>query len=80
MWHRVAPSFPRFAIAARERWEEAVAANSKLGEAWNNLAVVYMQSGRRGEAEAAVKNAERNGFRVNPNLKDDIRNLPATKT
>lgn len=68
------------AIAARERWEEAVAANSKLGEAWNNLAVVYMQSGRRGEAEAAVKNAERNGFRVNPNLKDDIRNLPATKT
>lgn len=68
------------AIAARERWEQAVEVNSKLGEAWNNLAVVYMQSGRRGEAEAAVKNAERNGFRVNPNLKDDIRNLPATKT
>lgn len=64
------------AIAARQRWEEAVDANAKLGEAWNNLAVVYMQSGRRGEAEAAVRNAERNGFRVNPNLKDDIKSMP----
>ena len=64
------------AIAARERWEEAVDVNSKLGEAWNNLAVVYMQSGRRGEAEEAVRNAEKNGFRVNPQLKEDIKLLP----
>ena len=68
------------AIAARENWEQAVAVNNKLGEAWNNLAVVYMQSGRRADAEEAVKNAERNGFRVNPNLKNDIKNLPAVKT
>ena len=61
------------AIAARERWEEAVRVNAKLGEAWNNLAVVYMQSGRRTEAEDAVRNAERNGFRVNPQLKADIK-------
>jgi Tfp pilus assembly protein PilF len=67
-------------IAARENWEKAVDANARLGEAWNNLAVVYMQSGRRADAEAAVKNAERNGFRVNPNLKTDIKNMPATKT
>ena len=68
------------AIAARERWEEAVDVNSKLGEAWNNLAVVYMQSGRRGDAEAAVKNAEKNGFRVHPNLKNDIKNIKATNS
>jgi Tfp pilus assembly protein PilF len=64
------------AIAARERWEEAVDVNAKLGEAWNNLAVVYMQSGRRSDAEDAVRNAERNGFRVNPRLKEDIKLIP----
>ena len=67
------------AIAARERWEQAVKINPKIGEAWNNLAVVYMQSGRRGDAEGAVRNAEKNGFRVNPQLKEDIKLIrPAT--
>jgi Tfp pilus assembly protein PilF len=61
------------AVAARENWEEAVKANTKLGEAWNNLAVVYMESGRRQEALDAVRNAEKNGFRVNPRLKEDIK-------
>jgi Tfp pilus assembly protein PilF len=64
------------AMTARERWELAVKVDPKLGEAWNNLAVVYMQSGRRGEAEDAVRNAERNGFRVNPQLKEDIKLIP----
>ena len=63
-------------ITARERWELAVKVDPKLGEAWNNLAVVYMQSGRRGEAEDAVRNAERQGFRVNPQLKEDIKLIP----
>jgi len=66
------------AIAARERWELAVKVDPKLGEAWNNLAVVYMQSGRRQDAEEAVRNAEKHGFRVNPQLKEDIKLLPAT--
>jgi tetratricopeptide (TPR) repeat protein len=66
------------AIAARERWELAVKVDPKLGEAWNNLAVVYMQSGRRRDAEEAVRNAEKHGFRVNPQLKEDIKLLPAT--
>jgi tetratricopeptide (TPR) repeat protein len=48
--------------------------NSKLGEAHNNLAVVYLQTGRVAEAEAAIKTAEKAGFRVNPQLKDDIKN------
>lgn len=60
---------------AQQRWEEAVKVNSKLGEAWNNLAVVYLRAGRKTDAEAAVKNAEKSGFRVNPRLKDDIRKM-----
>ena len=63
------------AESAQQRWEEAVKVNSKLGEAWNNLAVVYMRAGRKGDAETAVRNAEKNGFKVHPRLKDDIRKL-----
>jgi Flp pilus assembly protein TadD len=61
--------------AAKQYWTDAVQVNSKLGEAWNNLAVIYLGEGRKKEAEDAVKNAERAGFRVNPRLKDDIRAL-----
>jgi tetratricopeptide (TPR) repeat protein len=59
--------------AAETHWTEAVRVNSNLGEAWNNLAVIYLGSGRKQDAENAVKSAERAGFRVNPRLKDDIR-------
>jgi hypothetical protein len=34
-----------------------------------------MMTGRKTEAEAAVKAAEQAGFRVNPGLKNDIRNM-----
>lgn len=61
--------------AAEQHWSEAVKVNSKLGEAWNNLAVIHLGAGRKKEAEDAVRNAERAGFRVNPRLKDDIRAL-----
>ena len=63
------------AESAEQRWEEAVKVNSKLGEAWNNLAVIYLRSGRKAYAETAVRNAERNGFKVHPRLKDDIRKM-----
>lgn len=63
------------AESAERRWEEAVKVNSKLGEAWNNLAVIYLRTGRKTDAEAAVKNAEKNGFTVHPRLKDDIRKM-----
>lgn len=59
--------------AAQQNWEAAVASNPKLGEAWNNLAVFYLRAGRKAEAERAVKNAEAAGFRVHPQLKQDIR-------
>jgi tetratricopeptide (TPR) repeat protein len=61
--------------AAEAQWRAAVDANSKLGEAHNNLAVIYLQKGQRVEAENAVKLAEKNGFRVNPQLKEDIQKL-----
>jgi tetratricopeptide (TPR) repeat protein len=61
----------RFADAERE-YKAAIAADSRAGEAHNNLAVVYLQTGRYDEAEKAVKSAEKAGFRVNPMLKEDI--------
>jgi tetratricopeptide (TPR) repeat protein len=59
--------------AAEQHWSEAVKVNSNLGEAWNNLAVIHLGAGRKQEAQDAIRNAERAGFRVNPRLKDDIR-------
>ena len=61
----------QFADAERE-YKAAIAADSKSGEAYSNLAVVYLQTGRYDEAEKAVKAAEKAGFRVNPMLKEDI--------
>lgn len=58
---------------AEELWSEAVRVNNKLGEGWNNLAAIYLTSGRKAQAEDAVRNAEKAGFRVNPKLKDDIK-------
>ena len=51
----------------------AAGADPKTGEAYSNLAVVYLQTGRFDEAEKAVKAAEKTGFKVNPMLKDDIK-------
>jgi tetratricopeptide (TPR) repeat protein len=63
---------------AEREWLEAVATNPSLGEAHNNLAVVYMMTGRKKDAEQAIKSAERAGFRVNPKLKEDIRRMPSS--
>jgi Tfp pilus assembly protein PilF len=64
--------------AAEAEWRAAIGVNPKLGEAHNNLAVVYMQTGRYREAQDAIKAAEKNGFRVNPQLKDDLKKAAAT--
>lgn len=60
---------------AEREWRAAVEANPRLGEAHNNLAVIYMMTGRKKEAEDAVKAAERARFRVHPQLKEDIRKM-----
>lgn len=57
---------------AEREYKATIAADPKTGEAYSNLAVVYLQTGRFDEAEKAVKAAEKAGFKVNPMLKDDI--------
>src|SRR5262249_45078119 len=63
--------------AAETEWKAAIEVNPKLGEAHNNLAVIYMTSGRFKEAEAEVKAAEKAGYRVNPQFKDDLKKAAA---
>lgn len=61
-------------IADAERdYLETLKADAGLGEAHNNLAVVYLQTGRYRQAETEVKAAEKAGFRVNPHLKEDVK-------
>lgn len=62
----------KLADAERE-YKAAIAADPKAGEAHNNLAVVYMESGRLDEADKAVTAAEKAGFKVHPQLKKDIK-------
>lgn len=62
---------------AEAQWTAAAAANPKLGEVHNNLAVVYMQTGRLDQAEQELKLAEKSGFRVNPQFKEDLKKKKA---
>lgn len=61
----------RMSDAERE-YKATIAADPKSGEAFSNLAVVYLETGRIDDADKAVKAAERVGFKVHPGLKDDI--------
>lgn len=57
---------------AEQAYLAAIATDSKMGEAHNNLAVVYMETGRLDQAEKSLKAAEKSGMRVSPALKDEI--------
>jgi tetratricopeptide (TPR) repeat protein len=59
--------------SAESAWKAALEVNPKFGEVHNNLAVVYMMTERFKEAEEEVKQAERAGFKVNPQLKKDLK-------
>ena len=50
--------------------------HSRLGEAHNNLAALYA---RKADAEAAARAAQKAGFRLNPRLLNDIKNLPSAR-
>jgi len=65
-----------FADAERE-YKAAIDENPRYGEAYNNLAVLYMMTGRLFEAEQSVQAAEKTGFRVPSGLKEDIRKTKA---
>jgi Flp pilus assembly protein TadD len=60
-------------VDAEREYREATKVEPKLGEAHNNLAVVLMLTGRLEEAEREMKAAEKAGFRVNPQFKDDLK-------
>jgi tetratricopeptide (TPR) repeat protein len=57
---------------AERAYQEAIRVNPKMGELHNNLAVIYMMTGRLGEAEKELKAAEKAGYAVNPRFKDDL--------
>jgi len=68
------------AMADAEReYRAAIAVDPKLGEAHNNLAVVCMLTGRFADAEQEIKAAEKSGFRVNPQLKEDLKKAAARR-
>jgi len=68
------------AMADAEReYLDAVKTNPRLGEAHNNLAVVCLLTGRIDDAERHVRLAEQVGFRVSPQLKQDIAARRATR-
>lgn len=57
---------------AEREYKTAIEANSKSGETHNNLAVLYMTTGRLDQATNEVKLAEKTGFKVNPQFKQDL--------
>ena len=61
----------RFEDAERE-YKAAIDANSASGESHNNLAVLYMATGRVDEAMGEMKLAEKAGFKVNPQFKQEL--------
>ncbi len=62
----------RFAEAERA-YKAALDIDPKVGEAWNNLAALYLTTRRIDQAARAVESAERAGYHVNPELKADIK-------
>lgn len=57
---------------AEKAYRDTIAADPRAGEAHNNLAVVYLETGRYQEAQQAVRAAEKAGVKVHPQLKADI--------
>lgn len=62
----------RLADAERE-YQNTLDADPRSGEAYNNLAVVYLETGRPAEAWKAIQAARRLGFQVNPALERAIK-------
>jgi tetratricopeptide (TPR) repeat protein len=58
---------------AEFEWLAAIQVNPKMGEAHNNLAVLYLRTGRLSEAAEELRLAERHGVRVNPQFKKDLK-------
>ena len=57
---------------AEKENRNALKGRPDYGQAHNNLAVIYMMTGRFPEAREAVEKAEKSGFAVNPKLKEEL--------
>ena len=64
-------------VDAEKAFKDALGADPKAGDAWNNLAALYLFTNRIDEAERAVASAEKVGYRVNPDMKADIKKRKA---
>jgi len=60
-------------VGAEREFLDVLRDDPGSGDAQNDLAVIYMITGRLAEAEEAVKLAERAGVEVAPRLKEEIR-------
>lgn len=60
-------------VEAEREYKAAIDADPRAGEAHSNLAVVYFETERYADAERAVAAAERAGYKVHPQLKQDIK-------
>lgn len=64
---------------AETEYRAAIEVKPKLGAAHNNLAVIYLKTGRPDEAAKALAEAEKSGFAVHPGLKAEIEHAQAAK-
>ena len=62
---------------AEAEYLNALKVNKDFGEAHNNLAVIYMMKYRYQDALTHLKAAEKAGYRVNPELKEQIKSRMA---
>lgn len=58
--------------AAVEAWETCREKNSEFAMVHNNLALAYAQAGRMDDARQSLQRAEKLGFPVNPQFKNDL--------
>lgn len=63
---------------AERNYRAAIRVDGQLGEAHNNLAVICMLSGRFDEADRAIKAAEKAGFAVSSQFKQDLKQRQAS--
>jgi tetratricopeptide (TPR) repeat protein len=59
-------------LDAEREYRAALAADDRMAEAHNNLAVVLLLTGRAREARESLKLARKHGFRVPPGLEQDV--------
>lgn len=60
---------------AEAQWKAALMVKPSMGKAHNNLAVLYMLTGRLEEADEEMRRAESTGTQVKPQLKEDLKKI-----